>query len=85
MSGMQFDLFPTEAVLRRVDPAANAYRYHRLEVRPTLLGDWVLVREAGRIGQEGRVREDVFAGPGEALDALHAFVRVKVRRGYWTG
>jgi hypothetical protein len=43
--------------LERRDPARNVARFYAITVAPTLFGPWVLVREWGRIGQPGTVRE----------------------------
>ncbi len=51
---MQLDLFPTDLHLTCIDPEHNKWRFYALSVQPTLFGDWVLVREWGRIGAGGR-------------------------------
>jgi len=48
----QFDLFPTEVLLRRIDPATNKWRFYHLSIEGGLFGDWCLVRRWGRIGTE---------------------------------
>ncbi len=68
---MQFDLVPTELHRTCIDPAHNKWRFYALSVQPTLFGDWVLVREWGRIGRSGRRRHDHYQHAGTALDALH--------------
>ncbi len=73
-------LFPV--ALRRVDPAQNMRRFYSLEVERDLFGRVVLVRRWGRIGTAGKVRLDEYAGEGEALVALRALERRKMRRGY---
>jgi len=79
---MQLDLFPTDLHLRCIDPACNKRRFYVLSIHSTLFGDWVLVREWGRIGRGGRMRRDVFSSAGEAINALQALARTKQRRGY---
>jgi predicted DNA-binding WGR domain protein len=49
---------------------------------PTLFGEWVLLREWGRIGSGGTVRADPYANAGAALAAMKALVRAKLKRGY---
>jgi len=79
---MQLDMFPTDLHLRCIDDARNKQRFYALSVEQTLFGDWVLVREWGRIGTGGRTRRDFFPSVGPALDALHDLARMKSRRGY---
>lgn len=43
--------------LERREPAYNRLRFYNIAITPTLLGGWALVREWGRIGQPGKVRE----------------------------
>ena len=68
--------------MRCIDPAQNKRRFYALSVQPTLFGDWVLVREWGRIGLGGQVRQDFFPSAGKALDALREIAQSKRRRGY---
>ncbi len=63
-------------------PEKNRRRFYVLRLAPTLFGEWSLVREWGRIGQQGRVVLDTFATPGEAEAALEAKRAEKQRRGY---
>ncbi|MBJ3776132.1 WGR domain-containing protein [Acuticoccus mangrovi] len=79
---MQLDLFPMELHLRCIEPGKNKYRFYALSVQPTLFGEWVLVREWGRIGRAGRRRHDHYRAAGPACDALHALAQQKKRRGY---
>lgn len=69
-------------VLERRDPARNMARYYVLTIEPTLFGDTALVREWGRLGQRGRRRLDLFAGPVQAVEALESWLARKARRGY---
>jgi len=68
--------------LLRVDPSRNIRRFYKLFLAPSLFGDWVLVREWGRIGAGGTVKLDHFNHPGTALLALQELVRRKKRQGY---
>ena len=79
---MQYDLFPDQVHLRCIDPLHGKRRFYRLMIQPTLFGDWVLMREWGRIGQAGQLKNDHYRHVGQALDALHSRVRAKQRRGY---
>jgi predicted DNA-binding WGR domain protein len=44
--------------LTRIDPARNMARFYALSLAPTLFGEWLLVKEWGRIGQAGTVRAE---------------------------
>jgi predicted DNA-binding WGR domain protein len=68
--------------LTRRDPTKNMARFYRMLIVPTLFGEWVLLREWGRIGSSGTVRGDLFPNAGAALLALQALVRAKKKRGY---
>ena len=52
--------------LERREPARNRQRFYAILVTPTLFGAWAMVREWGRIGQPGTVRETGFETEGEA-------------------
>ena len=78
----QLDLFPTSLRLTCIEPERNKRRFYALSVQPTLFGEWVLVREWGRIGRPGRLRLDHHRSAGLALDALRELARLKARRGY---
>ena len=52
--------------LERREPARNRQRFYAITVTRTLFDGWVLVREWGRIGHPGMVREAWFETEGEA-------------------
>jgi len=56
--------------LYRIDAARNMSRFYRLDLQPDLFGAWCLMREWGRIGQPGQVRQVPYP------------TRAKQRRGY---
>ncbi len=68
--------------LRRIDPDRNMKRYYCLSVQPTLFGEWVLLREWGRIGSAGRVVSTRYAAEHQAAAALAAQLKAKRRHGY---
>jgi predicted DNA-binding WGR domain protein len=79
---LQLPLFPDRAVLTRVRPERNEWRFCRLEVWPDLFGQALLARNWGRIGTGGRLRLDPCPDPGAAINALARLARAKRRRGY---
>ncbi len=70
------------AYLEKIDPARGQRRFYALTVAPTLFGHWALVREWGRIGQAGTVRQTWFESESEARSAGAKAARKKERRGY---
>ncbi|MCQ4159972.1 WGR domain-containing protein [Roseomonas sp. GC11] len=69
-------------LLHRHEPARNMDRFYRLRVQRELFGGWSLLREWGRRGASGQVRQDHYAAEGEARAAGLALARRKLRRGY---
>lgn len=68
--------------LHHIDPARSMARFYALQVQPSLFGEWVLVREWGRIGQVGTVKATPYPTQSEAEEALARLQRQKVSRGY---
>ena len=62
--------------------ARNQKRFYTITVTQTLFGSWAMVREWGRIGQPGTVRETWFATEGAAWAAGERWRERKVKRGY---
>lgn len=63
-------------------PEQRQARFYALRVAPTLFGAWSLVREWGRIGSPGTVRETWFDTLEEAEAALERLEAQKRKRGY---
>jgi len=58
-----------------------------VHIQPTLLGEWAVVINWGRIDTIDRPRLDIHNGLGEAIDAISEIKSAKVERGYlvcWT-
>ena len=72
----------TAVTLTRVADRQNVARFYKLDVQPTLFGEWSLVREWGRIGRPGTVRLEVHETRGAADVALIAKWSEKRKRGY---
>jgi predicted DNA-binding WGR domain protein len=72
----------TSIYLQRIDPERNMARFYRITVIPTLFGEWALIREWGRIGSPGTVREEWFETVERATQAAVKLNRQKQRRGY---
>ena len=70
--------------LERREPARNWQRFYAITVTRTLFGSWALVREWGRIGQPGTVRETWFETENAAIEAGEQVRQRKEKRGYRT-
>jgi len=66
----------------RQDPLNNMARFYRLELRPTLFGEWSVVRIWGRIGTRGREHLETHSTRDSALAAADRLERMKRGRGY---
>jgi predicted DNA-binding WGR domain protein len=64
-------------LLTRIDPARNMARFYALSHAPTLFGEWLLVKEWGRIGQAGTVRAETHPDAETAAEALARQISVK--------
>ena len=68
--------------LRRVDPGRNMSRFYVLAIEPNLFGEFSLVREWGRIGKGGQVKQASFSSAEEARQMFTRLAKAKQRRGY---
>ena len=65
--------------LERREPARNRLKFYTIAVTRTLFDGWVVVREWGRIGQPGTVRETWFETETAAIEAGGASAEGKAR------
>jgi predicted DNA-binding WGR domain protein len=72
----------TRTYLERRDPAHNMKRFYLITITPTLFGEWALIREWGRIGSPGTVRELWFESEDQAQKEVEKLLRQKEKRGY---
>jgi predicted DNA-binding WGR domain protein len=68
--------------LARIDAEKNIERFYKIDVQPTLFGEWAVVREWGRIGSGGTVRSTPYGTASEAEATRDRQWRIKGRRGY---
>ena len=68
--------------LTRTDPARNMARFYAMTLQPTLFGEWVLLREWGRIGSAGRLVAGHFDSELEATLAMAEHLNAKLSKGY---
>ena len=72
----------TSIHLERREPARNRMRFYAIIVTRTLFGSWAMVREWGRIGQPGTVRETWCETEAAAIEAGAEVRQRKEKRGY---
>jgi predicted DNA-binding WGR domain protein len=68
--------------LEKRDPDKRQARFYRIRVSQTLFGSWAVMREWGRIGSAGTVRETWYDSEAEALGAGEKLLAQKTKRGY---
>ena len=68
--------------LEKRDPDKRQHRFYRIMVTRTLFGPWSMIRERGRIGSSGTVRETWYDSEQDALDAGGKLLKQKTKRGY---
>ena len=68
--------------LERREPARNRQRFYMIVVTRTLFDVWAVIREWGRIGQPGTVRETWFETEAATIEASMKVRQRKERRGY---
>lgn len=68
--------------LERRDPEKNMARFYAISLAPTLFGSCAVIREWGRIGSPGTVREEWFDDMPAALTAVANLADSKKKRGY---
>ena len=74
-------MVPSIYLVRR-ESARNRQRFYALTATRTRFGSWAMVREWGRIGQPGTVRETGFETESEAWAAGERWRGRKEKRGY---
>ena len=68
--------------LTKVDSVRDMSRFYTLDIQMTLFGEWVLIREWGRIGQAGQTRRCYYAEQDDVAVALSIALRRRRKRGY---
>lgn len=68
--------------LEKRRPEHNQFRFYHIFVTPTLFGPWALLREWGRIGSPGTVKERWYDSEPAALAAGRELLAQKIKRGY---
>ncbi len=73
----------TSVLLHRVNPEKNASRFYLVEVGPSLLDPYSVMRVWGRIGGHQRSMVSPCASAEEAQALADRLVRRRIKRGYW--
>ena len=68
--------------LTRQDPSKNINRFYSVHLQPDLFGPVCVVKEWGRLGAAGTVRQDIYADEPTARAAMSLRIERKAKRGY---
>lgn len=68
--------------LKKINPEKNQYRFYTVRVTPSLFNEWILIREWGRIGSGGTLRNNIFSTEEEALQKMKSVLKDKIKKGY---
>jgi predicted DNA-binding WGR domain protein len=68
--------------LRRIDGGRNMRRFYLIDVQPDLFGQFLLVKEYGRIGTRGRLVDESYDNEDLATEAMRRQAERKRQRGY---
>ncbi|OSM00315.1 WGR domain-containing protein [Magnetofaba australis] len=71
-----------KAYLQRVNPQNGAVWYYSIQVQRDLLGRWHVIKEWGRLGSPGTMRQSPHDSMDAALNALSALRDELVNKGY---
>ena len=72
----------TQAYLVRRKPNENMHRFYLLFIQEDLFGEWIVVREWGRVGFAGKVMRMAYSNKDEAVRELNNILNKKLKRGY---
>ncbi len=72
----------THIYLVKHDSEKNMHRFYQMFVIPGLFNDWSLVKEWGRVGSPGMVRNEWFTTEQEAELISQKITGKKIKKGY---
>ena len=72
----------THIYLVKHDSEKNMHRFYQMFVIPGLFNDWSLVKEWGRVGSPGMVRNEWFTTEQEAEMVSQKIISKKIKKGY---
>ena len=73
-----------DLIIYRIDATHNMARFYRLTVELSLFGEYVVVRQFGRIGHGGNFKREFFLTREEAEAQKSRLAARKIKRGYQT-
>lgn len=71
-----------KAYLQRLNPETEMIWYYSLQIQRDLLGRWQVIREWGRSGSPGTLRQVPFDTHGEAVSSMTDLMDQLVEKGY---
>ncbi len=71
-----------KAYLQRLNPTNGLIWYYAIQIQRDLLGEWLVIREWGRSGSPGTVRQLPFDSHPAAAANMAALVEELTARGY---
>ena len=71
-----------QAYLECRDSLRNKQRFYAIHITQTIFGEWAVIKEWGRIGSPGTVREEWFDEESQAISKANSIVKRRVQRGY---
>jgi predicted DNA-binding WGR domain protein len=69
-------------LLHRRQPDRNMARFYAVSIERSLFGEFMLIRQWGRIGKRGQLRSDWFRNQVDAVAAGERIIQTKRCRGY---
>ena len=71
-----------KAYLQRLSPATGMVWYYSLQIQRDLLGRWQVIREWGRSGSPGTLRQNPFDDYGAAVVSMTSLMDQLTDKGY---
>ncbi len=71
-----------KAYLQRLNPATGVVWYYSLQIQRDLLGRWQVIREWGRSGSPGTLRQCPFDEHGDAVASMTSLMDQLIEKGY---
>ncbi|MBF0589732.1 MAG: WGR domain-containing protein, partial [Magnetococcales bacterium] len=70
-----------KAYLQRINPDNDAIWYYSIQIQRDLLGRWHVIREWGRSGSPGTLRQTPYQDLNEAQEAFQSLRNKKKKKG----
>lgn len=66
----------------RIEESSNQRRFYAIYITKTIFDEWAVIREWGRIGSPGTVREEWFCDEPNAIQEANKIVARRIQREY---